>query len=33
LEHGTTPDELERHVKSEIARWRGVIKAQAIKPE
>jgi tripartite-type tricarboxylate transporter receptor subunit TctC len=30
---GTTPDEFERHIKSELARWSGVIKAQAIKPE
>ena len=30
---GTTPEELERHIRSEIARWSSVIKAQAIKPE
>ena len=30
---GTTPEELERHIKSELARWSGVIKAQGIKPE
>lgn len=30
---GTTPEEFERHVKSEIARWGGVITSQNIKPE
>jgi tripartite-type tricarboxylate transporter receptor subunit TctC len=30
---GTTPEALERHVRSEIARWSGVIKAQSIKAE
>ncbi|MDB5812110.1 MAG: hypothetical protein JWN94_4232 [Betaproteobacteria bacterium] len=30
---GTTPAELERHIKSEIARWSAVIKTQGIKPE
>ncbi len=30
---GTTPEELERHIKSELARWSSVIKTQAIKPE
>jgi tripartite-type tricarboxylate transporter receptor subunit TctC len=30
---GTTPEVLERHIKSELARWSGVIKAQGIKPE
>ena len=30
---GTTPEELERHIKSEVARWSAVIKAQGIKPE
>ena len=30
---GSTPEDLERHIKSEIARWSSVIKTQAIKPE
>jgi tripartite-type tricarboxylate transporter receptor subunit TctC len=30
---GTTPEEFEQHVKSEIARWGSVIKSQNIKPE
>jgi tripartite-type tricarboxylate transporter receptor subunit TctC len=30
---GTTPEELERHIKSELARWGNVIKTQAIKAE
>jgi len=30
---GTSPEDLERHIKSELARWSGVIKAQGIKPE
>jgi tripartite-type tricarboxylate transporter receptor subunit TctC len=30
---GTTPEELERHIKAELARWGAVIKSQAIKPE
>jgi tripartite-type tricarboxylate transporter receptor subunit TctC len=30
---GTSPEELERHIKAEIARWGSVIKAQGIKPE
>jgi tripartite-type tricarboxylate transporter receptor subunit TctC len=30
---GTTPEALERHVRSEIARWSAVIKAQSIKAE
>ena len=30
---GTTPEELENHIKSELARWSSVIKTQAIKPE
>ena len=30
---GGTPEDLERHIKSEIARWTGVIKSQGIKPE
>ncbi len=30
---GTTPEELDRHIKSELARWGSVIKTQAIKPE
>jgi tripartite-type tricarboxylate transporter receptor subunit TctC len=30
---GTTPEELDRHIKSEIARWSAVIKAQSIKAE
>ncbi len=30
---GTSPEELERHIKAEIARWSAVIKAQNIKPE
>ncbi|HWI15032.1 MAG TPA: tripartite tricarboxylate transporter substrate-binding protein, partial [Burkholderiales bacterium] len=29
----TTPMELDRHIRSEIERWRAVIKAQHIKPE
>ena len=31
--NGTTPEEFEQHVKSEIARWGSVIKSQNIKPE
>jgi tripartite-type tricarboxylate transporter receptor subunit TctC len=30
---GGTPEDLERHIKSEIARWSSVIKSQGIKPE
>jgi tripartite-type tricarboxylate transporter receptor subunit TctC len=30
---GTTPEELEKHIKSEIARWGSVIKTQNIKPD
>ena len=30
---GGTPEDLERHIKSEIARWASVIKSQGIKPE
>jgi tripartite-type tricarboxylate transporter receptor subunit TctC len=30
---GTTPEELEKHIKSEIARWGSVIKSQNIKPD
>ena len=30
---GTSPEDLERHIKSELARWSSVIKAQGIKPE
>ena len=30
---GTTPEEFENHIKSELARWASVIKTQAIKPE
>ena len=30
---GTTPEQLEQHIKSEIARWSSVIKSQGIKPE
>ena len=30
---GTTPDEFENHIKSELARWSNVIRTQAIKPE
>ena len=30
---GSTPDELERHIKAELARWSGVIKSQNIKAE
>jgi len=30
---GTTPEELDRHIKSELARWAGVIKTQAIRAE
>ncbi len=30
---GTTPEEFERHIKSELARWSNVIKTQAIKAE
>ena len=30
---GTTPEELDRHIRSEIARWSVVIKSQNIKPE
>ena len=30
---GGTPEELERHIKSELARWASVIKSQGIKPE
>ena len=30
---GTSPEEFERHIKSELARWSSVIKSQAIKPE
>jgi tripartite-type tricarboxylate transporter receptor subunit TctC len=33
IPRGTTPEELERHLKSELERWRGVIKTQGIKPE
>jgi tripartite-type tricarboxylate transporter receptor subunit TctC len=29
----TTPEELERQIKSEIARWSAVIKAQSIEAE
>jgi tripartite-type tricarboxylate transporter receptor subunit TctC len=30
---GTTPEELERHIKSELARWSALIRSQGIKPE
>ena len=30
---GGTPEDLDRHIKAEIARWASVIKSQAIKPE
>ena len=30
---GTTPEEFENHIKSEIARWASVIRTQAIKPD
>jgi len=30
---GTTPEELDRHIRSEITRWGAVIKSQNIKPE
>ena len=30
---GTTPEEFEGHIKSELARWNSVIKTQGIKPE
>ena len=30
---GTTPEEFENHIKSEVARWSSVIKTQAIKPD
>jgi tripartite-type tricarboxylate transporter receptor subunit TctC len=30
---GTTPEELDRHIRAEIARWSAVIKSQNIKPE
>ena len=30
---GTTPEEFENHIKSELARWSKVIKAQAIRPD
>lgn len=30
---GTTPEELDRHIKSELARWANVIRTQSIKPE
>lgn len=30
---GTTPEALDRHIRSEIERWRSVIKSQNIKPE
>jgi len=30
---GTTPAEFDRHIRSEIERWRAVIKAQHIRPE
>ncbi len=33
VSRGTTPEELERHIRSELDRWRGVIKSQNIKPE
>ncbi|MGZ5090870.1 MAG: Bug family tripartite tricarboxylate transporter substrate binding protein [Burkholderiales bacterium] len=33
LPRGTTPDELERHIKAELARWSVVIKSQGIKAE
>ncbi|HKU71562.1 MAG TPA: tripartite tricarboxylate transporter substrate binding protein [Burkholderiales bacterium] len=33
IPRGTTPAALESHIKSEIARWSGVIKSQGIKPE
>ncbi|MDB5922707.1 MAG: bug [Betaproteobacteria bacterium] len=33
LPRGTTPEELERHIKAELARWSGVIKSQGIKAE
>lgn len=33
VSRGTTPEELERHIRSELERWRGVIKSQNIKPE
>ncbi|MBY0265957.1 MAG: tripartite tricarboxylate transporter substrate binding protein [Burkholderiales bacterium] len=30
---GTTPEELDKHIRAEITRWTGVIKSQNIKPE
>ncbi|MCW5605791.1 MAG: tripartite tricarboxylate transporter substrate binding protein, partial [Burkholderiales bacterium] len=33
VSRGTTPEELDRHIRSEISRWSGVIKTQGIKPE
>ncbi len=33
VQRGTTPEELEKHIKSEIARWGGVIKSQNIKAD
>ncbi|MBX3665695.1 MAG: tripartite tricarboxylate transporter substrate binding protein [Burkholderiales bacterium] len=30
---GTTPEELDKHIRSEIARWSSVIKSQNIRPE
>lgn len=30
---GTTSEELDKHIRSEIERWRSVIKSQNIKPE
>lgn len=30
---GTTPEDLDHHIKSELARWSSVIKSQGIKPE
>jgi tripartite-type tricarboxylate transporter receptor subunit TctC len=33
VSRGTTPEELDRHIRTEIDRWRSVIKSQGIKPE
>jgi tripartite-type tricarboxylate transporter receptor subunit TctC len=33
IPRGTTPEEMDRHVRAEIERWRSVVRSQNIKPE